>query len=136
MSISSFIYLASIMDRLGVLLILITIAGCLAIVVIAIVFLASLATYGDSYGEKRKLDDYLWPKILAANYWKLILAGLLFIHIANVFRPSQQTMYAIAAAQVGEQVIKSDAVQGIANDSLKALQQWIKKQLEPEEKKT
>lgn len=49
--------------------------------------------------------------------------------------PSKTTMYAIAASQVGERVAQNEAVQDIASDATKALQIWIKKQIEPEAKK-
>lgn len=45
--------------------------------------------------------------------------------------PREKTLYAIAASQMGEAVIKSDAVQGITSDATKALQAWIKNQIEP-----
>lgn len=48
--------------------------------------------------------------------------------------PSKNTMYAIAASQVGEQVVRSEAVQGLASDATKALQQWIRQQIEPPKK--
>jgi hypothetical protein len=41
-------------------------------------------------------------------------------------------MYAIAASQVGESIVKSEQTQEMASDATKALQQWIKKQIDPE----
>lgn len=49
--------------------------------------------------------------------------------------PAKDTMYAIAASQVGERVINNAGVQGITNDATKALQQWLEKQIEPEKSK-
>ena len=52
---------------------------------------------------------------------------------ADVFvivTPEKKTLYAIAASEYGEQIIKSE----IGNDATKALQQWIKRQIEPEKK--
>lgn len=49
--------------------------------------------------------------------------------------PSSNTVYAIAASEIGERVITDETVKGIAADSTKALQAWIKKQIEPEAKK-
>lgn len=48
--------------------------------------------------------------------------------------PSKNTMYAIAASEVGERVVKSETVQGITTDATKALHQWIKRQIESGEK--
>jgi hypothetical protein len=44
-------------------------------------------------------------------------------------------MYAIAASEIGERVIKTPEVQGITSDATKALHSWIKKQIETENKK-
>jgi hypothetical protein len=41
--------------------------------------------------------------------------------------PSKNTMYAMAASEVGETMLKTE----IASDATKALHQWIKKQIEP-----
>lgn len=54
--------------------------------------------------------------------------------VLYVFIPSKNTLYAIAASEVGEKVVQSEAVQGIASDAQKALAQWIKRQIEPEKK--
>ncbi len=52
-----------------------------------------------------------------------------------VVAPSTNTLYAIAASEMGEKIVKSESVQGITDDATKALQQWIKRQIEPETKK-
>jgi hypothetical protein len=65
--------------------------------------------------------------------WRFSMLSL-FCAFTACFMPSKSTMYAIAASQVGERVAQSEAVQGIANDATKALQIWIKKQIEPEHK--
>lgn len=66
----------------------------------------------------------------------LVAKRLMFCAVPALFIacliPSQKTMYAIAASQIGERVAENEAVQGIASDATKALQQWIKKQIEPE----
>jgi len=54
--------------------------------------------------------------------------------IMSALLPSSSAMYAIAASQIGEQLANSDDVKGIAADAKKALQQWIKKQVEPQTK--
>jgi hypothetical protein len=72
---------------------------------------------GECAGYARKL----WP---AAAIMLLVIIAI----------PSQNTMYAIAASEVGERVVKSEAAQGIASDATKALQNWLKKQIEPDKK--
>lgn len=68
----------------------------------------------------------MWPRGLKM----LIICGII-----STLLPSQNTFYAMAAAQVGERVVGNEAIQGAASDSAKALQAWIKKQIEPDEKK-
>ena len=89
----------------------------------AVLNVAALATEG----EVLEWPDY-------KKWWTrgvLIIAGCgLLVSVL----PSKNTMYAIAASQAGEQVVKSETVQGIASDATRALHQWIKKQIEPETK--
>lgn len=59
---------------------------------------------------------------------------LVFGGLATVL-PSSNAVYAIAASEIGERVITDETVKGIAADSTKALQAWIKRQIEPEAKK-
>lgn len=59
-----------------------------------------------------------------------VLSGIVYS-----FAPSANTMYAIASSQVGEQIIKSDAVQGVTSNATKALNAWIDRQLNPQENK-
>lgn len=122
-SVSWFIYVAQVSDSLGSLFVFIG-------VVIGLCTLASygvprIANFGDGHGPND--SDYWAEKPLRA--WFCALAVICLV-IGNLM-PEKNTMYAIAASQVGEQIVKSD----IANDATKALQQWIKKQIDPEPKK-
>jgi len=65
---------------------------------------------------------------------KWLIGGPVLAWTLFIFVPEKQTLYAIAASQIGERVIQNDAVQGIASDATKALQQWIKRQIEPDAK--
>lgn len=56
------------------------------------------------------------------------LAMLIVCGTVSVILPDRNTVYAIAASQVGEQIVKTE----IASDATKALHSWIKKQIEPE----
>jgi hypothetical protein len=78
------------------------------------------------YEEMRQRGKYLAPRGL----WALIVLGSI-----SVILPSSNTIYAIAASEVGERLITDETVKGLASDSTKALQQWIKKQIEPEKAK-
>lgn len=82
--------------------------------------------YLKGYEEMRKRGKALIPRGL--------LGILIFGGIAVVL-PGKNTIYAIAASEIGERMVKSDQVQDIASDATKALQQWIKRQIEPDAEK-
>jgi hypothetical protein len=64
-------------------------------------------------------------------WWRRGLYTLVIGGFALAFIPSKNTLYAIAASEIGETVAKHDAVQSVASDAAKALHSWIKKQIEP-----
>lgn len=59
------------------------------------------------------------------SFWKWMGVPLFCLFLSCLI-PSKETMYAIAASEIGEEVIKSP----VGQKSLKALEQWIDKQLE------
>ena len=81
-------------------------------------FISVPASEGETYDWVRR--NIRWMVITPIAAW------LLFI-----FVPSENTIFAVAASQVGERVVQDETVKGIANDATKALQQWIKRQIEP-----
>jgi hypothetical protein len=109
--------------------VLATAALLLLIALISLWVSCAMRMEGENDAEKNvvRLLRYKWS-------WRFALTSAAFAIIA-CFMPSKGTMYAIAASQVGEQVVQSETVRGIASDAQKALQQWIKKQLEPDAKK-
>lgn len=74
-----------------------------------------------------------------AGYWRIVKWDVALLAVATIVGcviPSQNTMYAIAASQVGEKLSQTEVVQTLSNDATKALQQWIKRQIaDPEAKK-
>jgi hypothetical protein len=66
-------------------------------------------------------------------WWRAAISCFVLVVLA-VALPSKQTLYAVAISEVGERVVMSESVQGMANDATKALHQWIKRQIEPEAK--
>ena len=95
-------------------------------IVFAATLLTVIGTEGKCLDEKNRPT---WYKF----FWRSLSAALISMTV-SVFSPSRDTMYAIAASQIGERVIQNEAVQGIANDATKALQQWIKRQLADDKK--
>jgi hypothetical protein len=90
--------------------------------------------------------DWSWVKDTDRKFWeerrkqcasaaKVAWPVVAVLVIVNIAIPSKNTMYAIAASEVGERVLKSEAAQEMASDATKALQQWIKRQIAPEAKK-
>lgn len=128
-SLSWFLYLSDTLPSLSNTL---SFFGALAAIVSAIgfamTFLNTDSTREDNMARYARYQSTGRQLLSRAAPWAI---GLFLI--ATVI-PSSKTMYAIAASEVGEQVIKSEAVQGVANDATKALQQWIKRQIEPEKK--
>ena len=88
-------------------------AGFIGVDLISVtVFNDSLASY--ERAEKRK-KYYVSPRLFTL----VILCWLI-----AAFCPSSETMYAIAASQSGEQVLKTP----LANKAEKALEVWLDKQ--------
>jgi len=123
-SLSWFLYA---IDVIGNLKILAFMVFLIFIAILIGTIVAIPMTEGDCLDEKSRPTWYkfFWRSIAASSVTFLVFTTL----------PSRNTMYAIAASQVGEQIVKNEAVQGMASDATKALQQWIKRQIEPETKK-
>ena len=120
-SVSWFIYIAQVSNSMGMMFIAlgsIGVAAC-GIHAFARTMCASME------------DETFKPIFPQARY---VALTILLLVIGNMM-PAQNTMYAIAASQVGEKIINSEAVRGVADDASLALQQWIRRQIEPKEQK-
>lgn len=116
-SVSWFVYVAGVVDNIGGVMVG---AGVFCLLVCGVSWFAfALADERDSAAMLKRTGS--WTPLAA-----------MCILIIACFVPSKSTMYAIAASQLGERIAMSDKVQDIANDATTALQQWIKKQIEPE----
>lgn len=62
---------------------------------------------------------------------KMLVSALVVFVTISIFIPTKNTLYAIAASELGEKVATSE----IGTDALKAVQTWIKNQITPEPKK-
>lgn len=49
--------------------------------------------------------------------------------VGNVL-PNKETLYAIAASQLGERIVQSGEVKELSNDAYAALRVWLKKQVQ------
>ena len=121
-SVSWFLYLIEVVGNLRAIATAVLFSGILAVggsALFAPIILMMAEDFGDGATD--------WLKTAAkvfATAWVVSLPVYLFT-------PSKNTMYAMAASEVGEQIIKTE----LASDATKALHQWIKKQIEPEAKK-
>lgn len=114
-SVSWFIYIAQVSENMGRLLIFLGIIGTATSLLFFIVPRAiKFIEAGDDISVKP-----FKASVFALGVVALLLGNLM---------PERNTMYAIAASQVGEQIVKTE----IASDATKALHQWIKKQIEPQ----
>lgn len=132
-SVSWFLYLADVAGSLKE-----TIIPLGGIILFASVPLTicGIAIHAGNHSWVPQADKDLWEarrKNCAKLARTMVPVGLALLIFAALI-PSKSTMFAIAASQVGEQVVQSEQVQGIASDATKALHQWIKKQIEPEKK--
>lgn len=121
-SLSWFLYAADVIGNIGFVFALGAVGSC--------IFCAACCA-GQLISEGQMSEDC--PNVWK-YWWRCAIAAVVFGVLAGLF-PSRNTMYAIAASQIGERVAMSDQVQGITNDATKALQGWIKKQIEPKVKK-
>ena len=67
--------------------------------------------------------------MVRASVWGGVSAIALVV--VSLAVPSKDTVYAIAASEVGEEIVKSET----AGKAVKALNAWLDKQIAPTEKK-
>ncbi len=131
-SVSKFLYFADVADKLGGVAGFWGILTSIGVLVGVLAWFTMTCIYSDEPETRDSLDVFM-PRF--KWLFKVVLCLWLFFGAAYILVPGKQTFYAIAAAQVGEQVVNSEAVQGLTTDALKALQSWIKRQIEPEKGK-
>jgi hypothetical protein len=119
-SVSWFIYIAQVSNSLGIMFCILGGTGLVISGLYALI--ASAVATAD--------EDELVLKAPSVRY---VVASIAMLVAGNVM-PERNTMYAIAASQVGEKLVASEAVRGVADDATKALHQWIKRQIEPDKK--
>jgi len=111
---SILIYLTSLVGKASNILGAVLFFGGL-LVSIGVVFYFACA---DEYDAAEKSFRKLYPRFTAV--W--VFCGLLYLAI-----PTQDAMYAIAASEVGEEIVQSE----VAGKALKAVEAWIDTQLAP-----
>lgn len=114
-SISWFLYAIDVIGNLKFLAAAVTLAVALAWGVLNI-------TVPVTDGEVLAWKDFRY-------WWTRGVVVILISGAVYSILPSRSTLYAIAASQVGEQIAQNQAVQGLAGDATRALQQWIRQQM-------
>lgn len=89
---------------------------------------------GGGWEDSRKEQQHeeFWEtkrKLFWKVGWRALAASVLMASVLAAV-PSRNTIYAIAISEGGERIVNSEAVQGAANDAMRALNAWIKKQIE------
>lgn len=106
-NLSWFIYLTQVVDAIGV----------LCAVTIVLGGIASIITLVIGHVEESERTTSLG---------KRILAGVCVAAVVGTVVPSRQTMLLIAGSEMGERIVKSDAVKDIVNPGADLLKAWIK----------
>lgn len=126
-SLSWLIYLAGVLEKVGIFVIATGIISGAAAIVIGIA-VGVIAVDGD---DSSKPQRALWVALTVFSASFLVGAII----------PSRATMYAIAASEIGEDVLSSDTAKevgdeaaGIARDSLKVIRKFLDERLEDQKK--
>lgn len=128
-SISWFLYLASVSDKLGgiagffgSLLAIISVVGTIIVCIIRI-----FSVCAASKADRAEINEVM-PSLMKMYRW-FVICGILCGVVYSIM-PAKETLYAMAAAEVGEKIVTNEKVQGVADEATQALQAWLKKQIE------
>ena len=140
-SLSFLIYKISVLISLKYLLTAIIVVSILLIGISAFATLISFAT--GSYTTREQLEGFKPFRSNIAYYIKRVIAVFSIALIVNIFVPEQKYLILIAASEVGEAVVKSEAVQsaggeiaGLSKDSVTLLRMYIQQQISEFEKES
>lgn len=128
-SLSWMIYLADVSDGVGRLFGGLTFVSGISTVLCAIGFYATM-TAPDVYGwEDRdaKLAAHTKLHLMLGKTIPRAVAGFLVFGLCAGALPSKETVYAIAASEMGEQLINTPT----AGKAVKALDAWLDRQIAP-----
>lgn len=117
-NLSWFIYLADVLSDLdGVFFFFATVSGLFGGVAVFVTCMIAIEGYGD--------EQDMWLRRMTTASVSLVITMIVSI-IISVIIPSKTTFYAIAASEMGEQLIKTPT----ANKAMKALDAWLDKQID------
>lgn len=124
------LYIGDVLGNIGPTFVILSFLSAIGV----IFYVVAYCTTGDN------LSNYEWDKDktarltkdrrVAKGYATLCLSLMFVFALIATFCPSKDTVYAIAASQVGEQILKTP----LANKAEKALEGWLDKQIKVDEK--
>lgn len=120
-SLSWLIYLADVADALDWYL---DVAWFIAFIVTACTLLAGAIMAGDDDADPSPEDWKTWRRILTGA-----VGVVAFSTVFGAIVPQKETLYAIAASEMGEEIVTSNT----ANKALNGINAWLDKQIEGEE---
>lgn len=129
-ALSFLIYLIGVITNLSHVVIFLTIAG--AVLTIATVIFGSIHSTDDSYSWNDKKTRVEWRNKVVWPKLKLFISIFSLGLFLQIIVPNKETMVLIAASEVGEYVINTEAVQSASNeigalskDSIGLLREYI-----------
>lgn len=123
--VSWLIYLSDISDKIGGLLVFfgfVVLIVAAAYFIVSLVQLDNLSKYNNGNAENKEV---LKIAVKTRRFIPALIVLSSFFWLMAVFAPSKDTVLAIAASQVGEQVLKSPT----GNLATQALDAWLKRQM-------
>lgn len=117
---SWFIYLASVVSSIGVLTFIVVVLSVL-------VFLAGLMVILYNTEEWDKSDRDTGMSLIKYSITAFVVGSLL-----NIVLPGRETIYAIAASEMGEELLNSET----GSKAVKALDAWLDRQIADDEDTT
>lgn len=121
-TVSYLIYLTHVLPTLG------TIFGVAAAalgIVTSVTFVFFLVAKGEASSYRATEDDKRLP-VTALSVLKFVTIGFIVSSILTVIFPNQQTMYMIAASELGEEVIASPEAKQLYQDLREVLSSYKK----------
>lgn len=120
-TLSWFLYFAGLVDKAAIFL------GIVILVLFAAGVMMAIA--GGINREFRHKGDDKYDRGIWMHYTVLprILIAMFFVAVLFVLIPSKNTMYLIAASELGERISQTEVAQGIANDAHSILNGYLGK---------
>lgn len=123
-NLSWFIYLTQLVDNIGgasiALVIVLAFAG-IPLAIFWCIFASEAGIDSTKHDSEEKQVALLFRRLTKS--W---IVAIFFFLTVSVVIPSRQTMLLIAGSEIGERIVKSDAVKDIVNPGADLLKAWIK----------